>query len=190
VVHRLARPAPARVARRQLAASAAASASCATALRRGRLLRKSRHAAANDQESKVRAREIRASGMGASVGQRSVVLPPRHLSVLQRQSAVRLSALRPRDRAVLPPRGHDHNRPRQREQRPAEVAHHREAAVAGGKSSGSRPAYASSRRSLQCSTAGGCIAPAEPASAEAGVIAAFAHLRSAALRTLQWRAPL
>src|SRR5262249_32984320 len=171
-----ARPAPAPVARRQAAASAAASASCATARRRERLLRKSR-AAANDQESKVRAREIRASGAGTSAGRRSVPLPPRRPSGLQPQSAVRLPALRLRARAALPPRGRDHNHHDQPEQRREVVARHR-AAAAGAKSSGNRPAYALSRRSLQCSTAGGRIAAAEAASArgERQDAPAFAYL--------------
>jgi hypothetical protein len=100
--------APTPVGRRQAAVSAAASANCATARRRERLLRKSR-AAANGQESKVRAREIRVSA--ASAGHSSAPLRPCRPSVLRRWSAVRLQALRPHDRALLPRRGRDHNRP-------------------------------------------------------------------------------
>jgi hypothetical protein len=184
VVHRLAHPAPARVARRQAAASAAASASCATARRRGRLLRKS-HAAANDQESKVRAREIRASEAGASAGRRSIPLPPRRPNVLQRQSAVRLQALRRRDREPLPLRGRDHNRLQQPEQRREEVARLREVA-AGAKSSGSRPAAIEALTPVL--DRGDRIAAAERGRGVSARMRVTA-LRSMALRSLQWRAP-
>jgi hypothetical protein len=149
--------APAPVARRQ----AAVSANCATAHRRERFLRKSR-AAANGQESKVRVREIRAQR--ANAGQRSAPLQPRRPNLLWRQSAVRLQAVRPRDRALLPPRGRDHNRPQPPAQRREEVARYREAA-AGEKSSGSRPAtgyrgaHSSVRRRGRPSFSRSCAAP-------------------------------
>ena len=121
--------APAPMARRQ----AAESANCATAHRREQLLRKS-CAAANGQESKVRAREIRAP----NAGQPSAPLQPRRPNLLWRRGAVHLQALRPRDRALLPPRGRDRNRPQPAQHR-EEVARYRETA-AGAKSSGSRAA--------------------------------------------------
>src|SRR5712671_1841206 len=124
--------APAPVARRQ----AAESANCATAHPRERLLRKS-CTAANGQESKVRAREIRAPR--ANAGQPSAPLQPRRPNLLWRQGEVRLQAVRPRDHALLPPRGRDRNRPQPPAQHREQVARHREAA-AGAKSSGSRPA--------------------------------------------------
>ena len=135
VLHRLARLAPAPAARRQEAPSAAASASCATARRRERLRRRS-SAAANGQDSKVRVREIRAPRSNA--GQPSAPLQPRRPNVLWRRDAVRLQALRPRDRGLLPPRDRDRNRLQPQAQRREEVARHREAA-AGAKSSGSQP---------------------------------------------------
>jgi len=176
--------APAPVARRQ----AAESASCATARRRERLLRKSR-AAANGQESKVRAREIRARRVNA--GQPSAPLQPRRPNLLWRQGAVRLQAVRPRDRALLPPRGRDRNRPQPPAQHREEVARHREAA-AGAKSSGSRPA----ERAIGALTRvldGGRPHRGGWSGVGGGRVSArmrVTALRSTALRALQWRAPL
>src|SRR5260370_4641799 len=129
VFHRRALPPP--VVRRQ----AAASASCAIDRRREQVLRKT-PAAANGQESKIRAREIRTSG--ATAGQPSAPLRPCRPSVLRRWSAVHLRALRRRDRTPLPRRGRAHNHPRPPAQRREEVARYREAA-ASAKSSGSPP---------------------------------------------------
>jgi len=101
-----------------------------------RLLRKS-CTAANGQESKVRAREIRAPR--ANAGQPSAPLQPRRPNLLWRQGEVRLQAVRPRDHALLPPRGRDRNRPQPPAQHWEQVARHREAA-AGARNNGSRPA--------------------------------------------------
>ena len=178
MVRRPALPAP--VARRQ----AAASASCAIDRRREQLLRKSR-AAANGQESKVRVREIRAP-QRANEGQPSARLQPRRLNVLRRRSeVVRLRALRPRDRALLPLWGRDRNRPQPPAQRREEVARPREVA-AGAKSSGSRPAAIEAL--TQVLDEGGRIAAAERGGGGVSARMRVAALRSMALRSLQWRA--
>jgi hypothetical protein len=104
------------------------------------------------ERSEIESQGPRNQGAEGQRGERSAPLLPRRPNLLWRQGAVRLQALRPRDRALLP-----RNRPQPLEQSREEVARYREAA-AGAKSSGSRAttryrgAHSSARRG------GGCIA--------------------------------